>query len=52
MPRILVSEVDGLRRYEPELLVDNHRMVLAQECAELIEGRWESFMTLPQAVRA
>jgi hypothetical protein len=52
-PRILVSEFDGLRLYRPEVLEDSHgEMVLIQECAELIEGRWpvdpwEGFIILP-----
>ena len=47
-PRILVSEVDGLRLYKPEVLEDSHgEMILIQECAELIEGRWEGFIILP-----
>lgn len=47
-PRILLDEVEGRRYYLPELLeVEKGKPIWVWECANLVDGRWESWLDFP-----
>jgi hypothetical protein len=52
-PRKLVIDQPDFRAYEPQWVTGPHGVrMLIRECEELVDGRWEGFVSIRKGARA